>query len=1174
MASLSPSDDERSDDEPPTFSQSGTPGGISKNNAGARIDEYCRNDEKLFSQWRNGDQPLVVCKHSEPAYEDKKRVYDYEGVPMRVGCSAHASTAEDVFRVFAPPDVGDDMADFPRMEDKEGIAKARAEWQKYADTRSELQVAFERAAEGSDARTAAKKALQGFDELPPTCRICRVKVDHISEVSMEPFLIPIVDHLTQNGTPNAIFRGASKSVKDVLWCVNSVTHDAERNACSSAREATCTGCYSFKVSGKKSPLVSDGYRLTCNTCGVEQGNIINTDADAQQGYGNDQAQTAAERDAHKSRERTEEHYDNLFSALDIDSNRVLSAAEREQEHCCEEHQNQGFTPGCEACWRLFEHRCTCPKHDVTTVTIVREKMDAFKDFIQCRGWWMNTKVELLRLIAEHGQERKRCWPTKKIDNIDKIAKMLDSEKMAEERKKLRKVNAVLQGDALIEEDAFEHLRTIVEERRKERNFSWKKCDASKCIASNPQLRDEAAERKKENEYFTAAVLQARGRWDECIDWFHFLWGREGSPYLSPSDRVAYQEILHAALKDPEEYKRLCEIPARGSLHNPNWQGNGFVWSLWIAMATQYQKCVVAPTEASPGGEAVPFMGIEVATDSDAFKYGRWGVTKESQCERWTVAEMCKYAINNPHLYKDQQKKCTVEAVSTGNSAQQRLVAKQVVRHGGHRAAGVATLSAVLPVFLNTEGTAEGKFRLARDNPKERTRLLTQAVAAKYKLDNAIRKHKFGLNALDALLRREVEGKKDFRKGGLPLCMMNIVVEEPTKNEQGQTHNKPLWKDLSKAHGGFLKLEGEAAKAAELRYEHDAKVAEDAWERVKMKNTEVETEKEKAMKGKIEPAGETIGGRGAQNSKRAKLAGATTKVMKEEFVPQFGNIKVDVGDGRKLTPREKLILQGQQGATLTAVAPPHRKANMKMPEVPAAKTKRKRVKGVSRTMTKEARAATIRLLKAERKEALEQERKETAKQLKADKKIEKRLEKEAKKIAKRHGGGILRRSAEIDRRAYRILKRAKAKRRYDAEIDAWKAGGKPSGCRPKRPDILRPPRKKKARPSEEPEASSSDEMEEEEEQQEACAMDVDGNEGDVLGLLGGIWEDDGGAAASDSLPAQEEEGEDEEDVWEEDYNPMVMVDGEEMSFYAVDEEDQQRMTHEEYDAYAALWQELS
>ena len=66
-------------------------------------------------------------------------------------------------------------------------------------------------------------------------------------------------------------------------------------------------------------------------------------------------------------------------------------------------------------------------------------------------------------------------------------------------------------------------------------------------------------------------------------------------------------------------------------------------------------------------------------------------------------------------------------------------------------------------------------------------------------------------------------------------------------------------------------------------------------------------------------------------------------MKEEFVPQFGNIKVDTGDGRKLTPREKLILRGQQGATHTAVAPPHRKKNMKMPEVPTAKTKRKRVR---------------------------------------------------------------------------------------------------------------------------------------------------------------------------------------------------------------------------------------
>ena len=88
------------------------------------------------------------------------------------------------------------------------------------------------------------------------------------------------------------------------------------------------------------------------------------------------------------------------------------------------------------------------------------------------------------------------------------------------------------------------------------------------------------------------------------------------------------------------------------------------------------------------------------------------------------------------------------------------------------------------------------------------------------------------------------------------------------------------------------------------------------------------------------------------------------------------------------------------------------------------------------------------------------------------------------------------------------------------------------------------------------------------------MDVDGNEGDVLGLVGSIWQDDGNAAASDSLPAQEEEDEDEEDVWEDDYNPMVMVDGEEMPFYAVDEEDQERMTYEEHDAYAALWQKLS
>ena len=66
----------------------------------------------------------------------------------------------------------------------------------------------------------------------------------------------------------------------------------------------------------------------------------------------------------------------------------------------------------------------------------------------------------------------------------------------------------------------------------------------------------------------------------------------------------------------------------------------------------------------------------------------------------------------------------------------------------------------------------------------------------------------------------------------------------------------------------MKLEGEAAKAAELRYEHDAKVAEKAWELVKMKNTEVETEKEKAMKGMIEPARQTIGSRDVQSGKAA------------------------------------------------------------------------------------------------------------------------------------------------------------------------------------------------------------------------------------------------------------------------------------------------------------------
>ena len=48
----------------------------------------------------------------------------------------------------------------------------------------------------------------------------------------------------------------------------------------------------------------------------------------------------------------------------------------------------------------------------------------------------------------------------------------------------------------------------------------------------------------------------------------------------------------------------------------------------------------------------------------------------------------------------------------------------------------------------------------------------------------------------------MEGKKDFRKGGLPLCMMNMVVEERVTNARGETHNQPLWKDLSNAHGGF------------------------------------------------------------------------------------------------------------------------------------------------------------------------------------------------------------------------------------------------------------------------------------------------------------------------------------------------------------------------------------
>ena len=602
--------------------------------------------------------------------------------------------------------------------------------------------------------------------------------------------------------------------------------------------------------------------VTCNLCGASQGqNGFVDEEHVQQSFVDDDDDNVF--DPMQQSEQVKHAAENFFHAIGIDPPLMDSVAKKAWKcDACPRYNHE-----CEACWKC--HPCTCPGKDRRPLTVeqaIVRIMDSLWTQYDDERKGAGAVKEIFRTYHDAHEKGKAIVNTVRkktvLGNINRnvaCAIRLVLEKYAPVIRKN------LDEDRVNETPDEEDIRTLgdrVWKVMRESIFTFHDCA---CNAHREAFRVQQEREHAPQAEWAAAVRVARGRWEECMLWFHLLWGRKSSgeechegyepssPYLEAPDAEMYREILSSALKDPLRYYKYHHM--RASPEVTRHVGNSMQWSILIAMMVQFRKSAVRlqgtekPRRSRKDPPPTPVdmdcanrqIGpkVDVAVWADA---AAWGVLTEFEKERWTYEDMVQYAAANKKLYYDARE--TDHAKATGGERQaggleddrdsrreMQATQKLVDHYMGYRNSERHTLVCWVPKFLQhqrlqmMEVGADGvQYAEGYENLSEEDKATARdrAVRIHGVLQAEIRDHMYMVSTLDELLAlNEPAGRrKDFWKGRVPATLFQLFVRGKGKTFKFQ--------DLCDERG-FLTLTGKLAKAAAAdRDERECAILDDRW----------------------------------------------------------------------------------------------------------------------------------------------------------------------------------------------------------------------------------------------------------------------------------------------------------------------------------------------------------
>ena len=788
------------------------------------------------------DMPFLRCPHSFPSTRQPGIEY---------GCAAHASTPVDAMLLFSPvDDMRIEPAPLPHGPPQQQLKmrqKIEEEWKGFWAHFFGL--------------PEEKRVL---DSHAGRCRTClrRIPAHQMS------WPLPVARQ-TDVFTSRGIWAGGRFDRPDdpVKPCVavKELEYDGETKFYG--------GCCNFHAKHSKfvqGEKVTKGFGqgtdcdVTCNLCGASQGqNGFVDEEHVQQSFVDDDDDKVF--DPAQQSEQVKHAAENFFHAIGIDPPLMDSVAKKPWKcSACPRYNHE-----CEACWAC--HPCTCPGKDRRPLTveeaIVRLMNSLWSQYDDERQGASELK-EIFRLYHDaHDKGKAIADPVRKKTVLGRINRKVACAIRLVLEKYAPVVRKNLNEDCVNETPDEEDIRKLGDRVEKVMGASTFTFDDCACDAHREAFRVQQESDHAPRAEWAAAVRVARGRWEECMLWFHLLWGRKSSgeechegyepssPYLGDADAEMYREILSAALKDPLLYYKYHQM--RASDEVTRHVGNAMQWSILIAMMVQFRKSAVRlqgtekPRRSRNDPPSTPVdmacadrqIGpkVDVAVWANA---AAWGVLTEFEKERWTYEDMVQYAAANKLLYYEERE--TDHAKATGGERQaagleadrdsrrqMRAAQKLIDQYMGYRNSERHTLVCWVPKFLQRQRLqmmdagadgvqyAEGYENLSEE---DKATARDRAVRMKGVLQAEYRDHMYMVSTLDELLARNAPAgrRTDFWKGRVPGTLFQLFV-----CGKGKTFK---FQDLGDERG-FLTLTGKLAKAASAdRDERECAILDERWKK--------------------------------------------------------------------------------------------------------------------------------------------------------------------------------------------------------------------------------------------------------------------------------------------------------------------------------------------------------
>ena len=801
------------------------------------------------------DVPFMRCPHFTDSNVE---------IGIQYGCCAHASTPTQLMMLFSPiVDMKLTPAPVPHGARQEEMKEAiMEEWQAFWEK-----------------RCADPLAQTSLDGCAGRCRTClRLIPPHLMFWAM-------TEDQTELFTTRGIWAGRRLATQPGLVPCKRV-----RELVFNQDEQFYAGCCNFHVKGDR-PVQDlearhgfsegDDREMVCNLCTSGQGSFVDQEHVVKKYVDRDNGA----KDTMKQAEEILHPAENFFHAIGIGDDAgvpVMTEDAVKKEWSCKAHKE--YDHECEACWAC--HPCECPARTRPALTregairrLLRDTAERASPLWEKYDRQKQGALDIREIFQLYKPETQKKFQS--YDSQVKHNRRVEEKMACAIRLRLDAYEAARQKtpgiDDRDETEADKDRRELCESVDKvvaENVFSFHDCE---CDAHRQDVRVRLQQEQRRGAPFAKAVHAARQRWDECMMWFHLLWGRKAdgeerqdgdgnrieghetaSPYLEPGDRGMYEFILNSALKNPELYYAYSEMrPGVVDKDGNECEvsvGNAMQWSILIAMMVQFRKCAVrlkdkempkdgcAPTvDMDDANRAIGFHECALDLKAWAGPSTVWGVLSDYEKERWTYEAMVQYCAASKELYTDKSE--TLHTMASGHERQAgasekdkrakqgfREAKRRIDRAQGYRDANEHTLSCYVPKFLQRHRIAmmeagrggvahmEGAEGLSAEKMET-----AQEMASRIQrnLRTEKRDHLYMITTLDELIGKTgaANETKRFWTAGVPDAIFGLFINEGYVFRENKMCPVYEFKDLEEGRG-FLTLPAGSAVATKAQQARD------------------------------------------------------------------------------------------------------------------------------------------------------------------------------------------------------------------------------------------------------------------------------------------------------------------------------------------------------------------